>query len=70
MIKLESMQSLSFRRRNPKSKVCVHIVSKLYNSRTGQQYKKMSHTIKTLDEDGVYIFSLKESLTYYFYTSR
>jgi hypothetical protein len=69
MVKLDSLNSLSFNRAHLKSKVCAHIVSKMYNSRTGQQYKKTSHTNKILEEVGTYSFDLKENLTYYFYTS-
>ena len=68
MLKIDSFHHLAFRRIQKESKVYAHITAYLMHLQTGIAVPKLTKTIRLLKESSPYLFELKDSLPYYFYS--
>jgi hypothetical protein len=70
MVKIDSLHHLPFRRVHKDSKVYLHLLGTLVNTKTGKQYQKYTRMIKVLEESkSPYLFDIKENICLYFYSS-
>ena len=69
MVKIESFNSLVFRKCFQQSKVYMILVVKLENVRSNKKYPKITRIVKILEEASTYTYDMKEPLIFYFYTS-
>lgn len=69
MVKIESFNSLVFKKCYPQSKVYMILIAKLVNVKTNKKYPKITRIVKILEEASTYTYDMKEPLIFYFYTS-
>ncbi len=69
MIKIDSLYQLPFKRINNQSKAYGIVTVTLVNTKTGLKYPKVTRKFLQLSETSTFLFSLKESLCFYCYSS-
>jgi hypothetical protein len=69
MVRVDCINGLVFRKVMPQSKVFVTLIAKLYNNLTGQAYPKNVRVVRQLEEASTYVYELRDSFCFYFYTS-
>ena len=70
MFKLDSLHHLPYKMLQKSSKVYSYIFASLVDKNNGLTVKKVNRGFKLLEESNTFLFDMKESLYYYYYSER